>query len=80
MGQLAAVLQDGPPPTKAKGPTCATCKWLSTLDDETRAEALQILADPSWQHGQIVSAFRPLGLAIAEQSIGRHRNDKCQRG
>lgn len=79
MGMLAEVVARGP--VAAVAVKCGTCKWLATLDPETRAEAEAMLApDSGWEHVQIADAVRPLGLNLVASSIGRHRGGGCVSG
>lgn len=76
MGLLAEAVKRGP--QVKKGPPCTVSVWLNTLDPETRAEAQQILDDESWAHTAISKTFKPLGLDVNPQTIGRHRRGECK--
>lgn len=65
-------------PTKpSKGPTCAVCAALATLEPAD-AEAMRgHLANPEWRYTELSEALRDEGVDLPGFSLSNHARGRC---
>lgn len=57
--------------------SCSVSKAVELLSVEDRPKFEAALAEPSIMHSAISDWLRLRGIAIAEQTVGRHRRGRC---
>lgn len=67
MGMFAADIEQGPEHW------CDLCEWLEILDDESRAEALTIIADKEWTAKMVGALFKREGFDGGGDTVYNHR-------
>lgn len=61
--------------TRPSGYECRLCVLLRSLDDKTRKEVQDVLADPAWTGEAISRAMKRRGWEIRGEGIRKHRRN-----
>ena len=60
------------------GATCYTGRMLAAVDDKTRADILDALANRELSNAHLSRAFALIGYKINDGAVRRHRAGECR--
>lgn len=67
-------------PEAVKGPPCATCHLLGSLEAPEAAALRRLLADPLWRYSALSEALAAEGHKVPAQTLARHARGQCSAG
>lgn len=67
-------------PEAIKGPPCAVCNLLGTLEDGEAAALRRLLSDPLWRYTALSEALAAEGHKIPAHTLARHARGTCAAG